>query len=132
MRAIQLISNSAKVRLRNKYFPLSPISDYVAVRNINYGNLADTLSTPSGTYPGSTAFIGGVLLPNGNVFCVPYNSTTAAIYNPNTNTLSTPSGTYPGSGAFVGGVLLPNGNVFCVPYNSTTAAIYNPNTNTLS
>jgi hypothetical protein len=58
------------------------------------------------------------------VFCVPYNSTTARIYDPATDVLITPSGTYPGSGVFYGGVLLPNGGVFCVPRYSTTARIY--------
>ena len=71
-------------------------------------NIADqnTSSTPTGTYPGGQAFVGGVLLPDGRVFCVPSYSTTARIYDPATSTLTTPSGTYPGSGAFAGGVLL--------------------------
>ena len=40
----------------------------------------DSLSTPSGTYPGSSSFFGGVLLQDGRVFCVPYISATARIY----------------------------------------------------
>lgn len=44
------------------------------------GSSIDTLSTPSGTYPGNYAFAGGVLLPDGRVFCVPYYSATARIY----------------------------------------------------
>ena len=83
----------------------------------------DNVMTPTGTYPGSGAFIGGVLLPDGRVFCVPYLSTTARIYDPATDTLSTPTGSYPGSYAFAGGVLLPDGRVFCVPFSSTTARI---------
>lgn len=35
--------------------------------------------TAGGTYPGSGAFAGGVLLPDGRVFCVPRDSTTARI-----------------------------------------------------
>jgi hypothetical protein len=67
------------------------------------------------------------------VFCVPFSSTTARIYNPTTDTLTTPSGTYPtGLTPVAGGVLLPNGRVFCVPYNSTTTRIYNPVTDTLT
>jgi hypothetical protein len=50
-------------------------------------------TTPSGTFPGSGAFMGGVLLPDGRVFCVPCNSTAARIYDPATDTLTTPSGT---------------------------------------
>ena len=93
---------------------------------------ADETVTPTGTYPGSSAFLGGVLLPDGRVFCVPFSSTSARIYDPATNTLSTPAGTYPGSDAFFGGVLLPDGRVFCVPHKSTSARIYDPATNTLS
>jgi hypothetical protein len=94
--------------------------------------VADTLTTPNGTYPGSAAFHGGILLPDGRVFCVPSSSTTARIYNPVTDTLTTPSGTYPDSFAFWGGILLPDGSVFCVPRDSTTARIYNPVTDTLT
>jgi hypothetical protein len=42
--------------------------------------VADILTTPAGAYPSNGAFIGGVLLPDGRVFCVPHNSTTARIY----------------------------------------------------
>ena len=41
----------------------------------------DTLSTPTGTYPGGYAYVGGVLLPDGRVFCVPLLATTARIYS---------------------------------------------------
>ena len=118
-------------RLRLTYFPLDPIADFVAVRQYNYGTVANTL-TYHGTYPGNGAFAGGVLLTDGRVFCIPHNATSARIYNPTLNIITTPNGAYPGSSAFFGGVLLPDGKVFCVPYNSLTARIYNPFTNTLS
>ena len=86
--------------------------------------VGDTLTTPTGTYPGIYAYFGGVLLPDGRVFCVPYNATSARIYDPVTNTLTTPPGTYPGSSAYAGGVLLPDGRVFCDPRNATSARIY--------
>jgi len=107
---------------RKSYFPLEPISDFIAARSYNYGSVTDILTTPSGTYPGGNGFVGGVLLPDGRIFCVPFSSPTARIYNPITDTLTTPSGTY--SGTFVGGVLLPDGRIFCVPFGSTTARIY--------
>jgi hypothetical protein len=84
------------------------------------------------TLPGTGAFNGGVLLQDGRVFCVPYNSTTARIYDPLTNTVTTPSGTYAGSAAFAGGVLLPDGRVYIIPSASTTARIYDPVTDTLT
>ncbi len=89
----------------------------------------DTLTTPTGTYPGGNAFRGGVLLPDGRVFCVPASSTSARIYDPVADTLTTPTGTYPGSSAFYGGVLLPDGRAFCVPAYSTSARIYGANCN---
>ena len=106
------------------WFPPTPYSYFAAIRSTNYGTPTDTLTTPAGTYPGSGAFSGGVLLPDGRDFCVPFNSTPARVFDPSTNTLTTPAGTYPGFGAFIGGVLLPDGRVFCVPNNSTTARIY--------
>ena len=90
------------------------------------------LTTPSGSYPGSYAFAGGVLLKDGRVFFVPCDGTTARIYDPVSDTLSTPAGTYPGGSAFEGGVLLPDGRVFCVPSKSTTARIYDPVSDILS
>jgi len=92
----------------------------------------DTVTTPTGTYPGTSAFNGGVLLPDGRVFCVPYSATSARIYDPVTDTTTTPTGTYAGATAFYGGVLLANGNVFCVPFGSDNAAIYNPISDTLT
>ena len=90
-----------------------------------FGTGAGNIQTPppTGTYPGIFAYCGGVLLPNGKVFCVPYKATSARIYDPVTDTLTTPTGTYPGSSAYYGGVLLPNGKVFCVPANATSAII---------
>lgn len=46
-----------------------------------YNPVTDTLTTPAGTYPGDYAYVGGVLLPDGRVFCVPRNATTARIYD---------------------------------------------------
>jgi len=72
------------------------------------GQVADVLTTLSGTYPGNWSYYVGVLLPDGRVFCVPYIATTALIYDPRTDTLTTPSGTYPGNNVYVVGVLLPD------------------------
>ena len=109
---------------RGLYELVTPYSYFAQLRAVNHGALTDTLTTTAGTYPGGNAFFGGVLLPDGRVFCVPYNSATARIYDPTTDTITTPAGTYPGGGAFTGGVLLPDGRVFCVPRVSTTARIY--------
>ena len=46
-----------------------------------FGTGAGNIQTPhpTGTYPGNSAYIGGVLLPNGKVFCMPHNATSAII-----------------------------------------------------
>jgi hypothetical protein len=120
----------------NEYWPEFQLAltrmNAEALSTFGAGLGAQKVPAPAGTYPGTNAFVGGVLLPNGKVFCVPCNSGTARIYDPATDTLTTPAGTYPGAGAFVGGVLLPNGKVFCVPHNSVTARIYDPATDTLT
>ena len=75
-------------------------------------------------------FFGGVLLPNGEVFCVPHSSTTATIYTPGyptgTFTNINTGGTYPGSKAFLGGTLLPDGRVLLSPYNTNSISVFNP------
>ena len=81
---------------------------------------------------GSAGFVGGVLLPDGRVFCVPASSTSARIYDYKTNTVSTPTGVFPGGSVLSFGVLLPDGRVFCCPVNSTTARIYDPITDSVS
>lgn len=97
-----------------------------------YNPTTNTLSNAGGTFSGAGTFGGGILLPNGKVFCIPANSTTARIYDPATNTLSIPAGTYPGSDAFYGGVLLSNGKVVLIPKTATKAYIYDYNTDTLT
>jgi hypothetical protein len=107
------------------------ILQYVSTKNREENPVFNGfVETPSGSYPGSNSFGGGVLLPDGRVFCVPNSSSTARIYNPVTSTVTIPSGSYPAFASFIGGVLLPDGRVFCVPRYSTTARIYDPVTDT--
>lgn len=71
-------------------------------------------------------FAGATLLPNGRVFCVPYNSTMAVLFDPTSNTFSDSSVEFPGDYAFFGSVLLPDGRVFMVPENEASAWVYDP------
>jgi hypothetical protein len=81
---------------------------------------------------GTNAFYGGVLLPDGRVYNVPFNSTVASIYNPATNTFTDTPAHGKGTLAFGGGVLLPDGRVYNVPRSSTVGVIYNPTTDTFT
>jgi hypothetical protein len=64
---------------------------------------------------GTNKWVGGVLLPNGNVVCIPSTNAYVGIYDPNRNIMSLGQNTT----GFNGGVLLPNGNVICVPSSNT-------------
>jgi len=86
---------------------------------------AEVLYTPGGTFPAAgNSYVGGVLLPDGRVFCVPAGATVARVYDPRTNTLSVLSPAYPGGFAFFGGCLLPDGRVFCSPFLNTAGRIH--------
>ena len=91
-------------------------------------------TTAAATFPGSAAYVGGVLLPNGKVFCVPCNAPNAIIYDPVADTFHVCPATFPGVGsnAYLGGVLLPNGKVFCVPGGAVNPRIYDPVTDTVA
>ena len=86
-------------------------------------------------------FAGGVLMPDGRVYCVPLTlgiggaNTQAKIYDAANDIVTTANGVYPYGGTQVGyrgAVLLPDGNVFVVPHEANTALIYNPVANTLT
>jgi hypothetical protein len=82
---------------------------------------------------GSNRYYGGVLLPDGRVFCVPTQSANAIIYNPADNTVFYTSLSVNSSPEhYLGGVLLKDGRVFVVPYNASNAVIYNPKTDVVS
>ena len=66
----------------------------------------------------SQAYNGGVLGPDGNIYCAPYSATNILVINPTTNAL-----TYVGSGlstSWIGGILAPNGNIYFIPYSSAS------------
>ena len=99
---------------------------YWTRRTTKTASVANTVFTPSVNFNG---FIGGVLMTDGRVFCIPHTATSAAIYNPATDTISTVP--FWSNAYFSGGVLLRDGRVFCIPSFGSTARIYNPADNTI-
>jgi hypothetical protein len=79
----------------------------------------------------ASTYLGGVLMRDGRVFCVPAEATYAIIYNPSTNSI-TAVGSFPGNYAFSEGCLMKDGRVYLAPYNTTAARIYDPTTNTFT
>uniref|UniRef100_A0A6C0LY93 Uncharacterized protein n=1 Tax=viral metagenome TaxID=1070528 RepID=A0A6C0LY93_9ZZZZ len=94
-----------------------------------YGTI--TYSTIDLNITGFSAFIGGVLLPDGRVIFVPHYALSIGILNSITNVFSTIPGA-PGYGAYIDGVLLPDNRVIFVPYFSPTIGIFNSTNNTFS
>jgi hypothetical protein len=69
-------------------------------------------------------FAGGILLPTGNIVCVPYNSSDVLMIDPialTTSNAATVGGS--GLGLYGGGTLLPDGRVVFAPYNSMNVGV---------
>lgn len=87
--------------------------------------------------PTQQKFAGGVLAPNGNIYCIPHSANYVAIINPYSKTVDTTSITNVQGGRtnltkWYGGVLAPNGKIYCVPYNASNILIINTLNNSVS
>ena len=93
-----------------------------------------------GSFPGTANIDGGVLHPNGKIYCNVTNSGLAnwsimRVIDPNTNTVSTFNAAGQGSikfGSSSAPVVAPNGRIFFVPHNRTFCMYFDPSTNTFS
>ena len=85
------------------------------------------------TFPAtSNKFAGGVLAPNGNIYCIPYSSTQVGVIDTVTKTFAFFSGTtLTGTLKWYGGVLAPNGKIYGIPYTADTVLIIDPITSTV-
>jgi len=99
---------------------------------------ANSGATPSfssslitGATPTGYAYIGGVLAPNGKIYCIPTYATAVGVIDPVAQTFTT-FGSAPGSAAYQGGVLAPNGKIYCIPYASTSVGVIDPVANTFT
>ena len=66
---------------------------------------SETFSRVGPSISGESKYVGGVLLPSGDVLFVPCNADSVAIFDPATYTVSLVGGDI--SGIYCGGVLLP-------------------------
>ncbi len=70
--------------------------------------------------PGPSGFSGGVLLPTGNVLCVPLTSANIGLFDPDAQTFSNATDC---PGGFSGGSLLPDGRVVMSPWTSMNVGV---------
>jgi hypothetical protein len=101
--------------------PSTGHSNICAYNGIGGGTFANMVST--GTLLG---FSGAVLLPTGNIMCIPLGTSNIVQYSPTARTYSNSS---IGSSGFQGGVLAPNGNVVCIPNTNANVVVVNPSGN---
>jgi outer membrane protein assembly factor BamB len=114
---------------------ITDILTHVSTQNRKrFESVGDVYSTLSVSLPGSYTFNSGVLLQDGRVFLVPFNTNTARIFDPVTNTVTTLTTPTFSSAAdsLSGGVLMADGKVFLIPRGATTAYIYDPMNNSVS
>jgi hypothetical protein len=105
-----------------------------------YNPVDNTFVYTQARFPGKFAFSGGVLLPDGKVFLIPWgalqtNPAPAYVYDPDTDSTAPVPG-WPTSSpqGFYGGVVMADGRVYCIPADGggEKAYIYNPTTGTTS
>lgn len=107
---------------------------YIVAQNPPLSSV-DYITTPNGTFGGGGDYSGCCLMMDGRVFCVPYNITTAAIYDPIKNSVTVPTPTFGSGGAYPTNystaILLTDGRIFVTPRARSTALIYDPVKDTL-
>ena len=89
----------------------------------------NSISTLSGLSSETNKWYGGVLASNGNIYFIPYNSSSILIVNPKRNLVYTTSAISSNSSKWIGGVLAPNGNIYCCPDSQDSVLIIYPNFN---
>jgi len=87
----------------------------------------------SGAFPGTNAYTGGTIAPNGKIYFTPYTATVGVILNPVDNSLAT-FGPIPAnaSGKYQGSVLAPNGKIYLIGDNNAFVTVVDPSTNTVA
>ena len=100
---------------------------------VSYGTGGPSLSPALSTQ----YYVGGVLAPNGNIYCMPGNTSNILIINTTTNAVSYGTNGPSLSPAlstqvYYGGVLAPNGNIYCIPRSASNVLIINTTTNAVS
>lgn len=96
-----------------------------------YDPVADRVTTPAGSYGGSSAYSSGVLLQNGDVCLIPRNQA-CRVYSPTTNSVRTIGSAPSVANSYNSGVLLPDGRVYCVPFGATAAQVIDTQSSTIT
>jgi len=119
------------------YTNFSSISSHIKGLQLSNKNISISAATfeiyGSGSFPGTSAFTGGTIAPNGKIYLAPYTATVGYVINPSDNSIGTFGPVQSNaSGKYQGSVLAPNGKIYCIPDGNTAVAILDPSNNTVS
>ena len=93
----------------------------------NSSGVTVTFSTSSVTGSGG-GYYGGVLAPNGKIYCIQLGTAIGVIDPVLNNITSFETST----SSYAGGVLAPNGKIYCIPFNAISIGVIDPLTNTFT
>jgi hypothetical protein len=119
------LENTSNIVVNGNLTVNGTVSTYL---DTSLNSLPENTISLFGNFSGVNKWHGGVLAPNGKIYCVPRDSTSVLIIDPVTNTADTTtiSGLTGTGGKWIGGVLAPNGKIYGVPSNSTSVLVINP------
>jgi streptogramin lyase len=102
------------VMATNGHMYFVPFFATQGVMKLNIGDNTTTFfGSPKYTYFGNR---GGVLAPNGKIYCIPTYHESVTVIDTNDDTVSFIDTIISGHYKWIGGVLLPNGKIYCAPY----------------
>jgi hypothetical protein len=116
-----------------KIYGIPWLANSVLIFDPNTENIDTTsIIIPNNLLPGPNlpGWAGGVLAPNGKIYCCPEQANNVLIIDPDTNSVSSISGVIDRS--WYGCVLYSNGKIYCVPYGATNVLIIDTNNDTIN
>ena len=120
---------------RSLFIPIlaeEPVSILSRLRSIVADNKGKTYTTELsafGSLDSSATWIGGVLAPNGKIYCIPHGAAEILIIDTATDTTATIP-TESGDLKWFGGCLASNGKIYCIPHTSGKVLVIDPETDT--
>jgi len=126
------VATTEFVKRNTSIYPVHPeveAGDAVGINDLFETIVPTQTTTLFGNFSGTYKWFGGVLAPNGKIYCIPSNSTQVLEIDPNTQT-TTLFGNFSGGGKWFGGVLAPNGKIYGIPRSATQVLEIDPNTQT--
>ena len=124
------LENTSNIVVNGNLTVNGTVSNYV---DTSLNSLWENVFSTFGSLTDTNRYQGGVLAPNGKIYCLPALSSNVLIIDPINNTLDTTTirGLDGTSFKCYGGVLAPNGKIYGIPTSVSYVTIIDPVTNTV-